>query len=100
MTLLADMRDRLAAALQIELRNRKLPAGSDIAYAVADRALEGVQFAALVGYVSGAEGYVPGLEEAGGEEGVPPEDLPDRQAAYMERRERLSADPIFSSLIP
>lgn len=99
MTVVTDMRDRLAAALQIELRNRNLPAGSDIAYAVADRALEGTQFAGLIEYVTGAETYVPGLEEATGEEGVPPEDLATRRAAFEERRAMLAADPILSAVL-
>lgn len=55
MTVVTNMRDRLAAALQIELRNRNLPAGSDIAYAVADRALEGTQFETLTTYVGAVE---------------------------------------------
>lgn len=93
-----NMRDRLAAALQIELRNRGLAAGADIAYAVADRALEGTQFEALVSYVAGAEGYTSGLE--GAVDGSPPGDLPDRQLSYAEGRSRLAQDDILSSLVP
>lgn len=79
-----NMRDRLAAALQTELRNRNLPAGADIAYAVADRALEGTQFETLTGYVSAVE--------AGGT-------LEEIQTRLTDTRDRLSGDPLMSELV-
>jgi hypothetical protein len=55
MSAVLSMRDRLAAALQIELRNRGLPAGADIVFAVADRTLEATQFEALTESVGAVE---------------------------------------------
>lgn len=79
-----NMRDRLASALMTELRNRGLPAGADIAYAVADRALEGTQFATLTGYVAAVE--------AGGT-------LEEIQTRLTDTRDRLSDDPLMSELV-
>ncbi|MBX9708149.1 MAG: hypothetical protein K2X61_09480 [Caulobacteraceae bacterium] len=77
MTVVLDMRDRIAAAAQQELRDRGLPSGADIAFAIADRALTGTQFEALTAYV--------GAVEAGA----------DPTAA----RDLLSGDPVLNELI-
>lgn len=55
MSIVLSMRDRLAAALQIELLNRGLPSGADIVFAVADRTLEATRFQDLTAYVAAVE---------------------------------------------
>lgn len=55
MTVVLAMRDRIAAAAQLELSARRLPSGADITFAIADRALEGTQYEALTGYVAAVE---------------------------------------------
>ena len=80
MSALLNMRDRIAAAAQVELRNRGLASGADIAFAIADRALEGTQFETLIGYV--------GAVEEGGT-------LDEINTRLTGVRERLGDDPIF-----
>lgn len=84
MTVVLDMRDRIAAAAQVELRNRGLAAGADIAYAIADRALDGTSFANLTAYVDAVE--------QGGT-------LAEINARIAGSRGELRRDPIFSELV-
>lgn len=49
------MRDRIAAAAMQILRERGLPSGADIAYAISDRALTDTNFEALVNYTAAVE---------------------------------------------
>lgn len=78
MTVALDMRDRIAAAAQVELQTRGLPAGAELIFAIADRALADTQFEALTAYV--------GAVESGG----------DPSAAL----DVLTNDPILQTLIP
>ena len=55
MTVVLDMRDRIAAAAMQELRDRGLASGAEIAFAIADRALTGTAFEALVNYTAAVE---------------------------------------------
>lgn len=55
MTVVLEMRDRIAAAAMQVLRERSLPSGADIAYVIADRALAGTNFEALVNYTAAVE---------------------------------------------
>ena len=84
MNAVLNMRDRIAAAAQIELRNRGLASGADIAFAIADRALEGTQFETLVGYVDAVE------------QGGTLEEINER---LTNARDRLGADPIFQDQV-
>jgi hypothetical protein len=77
-TVALDMRDRIAAAAQVELQTRGLPAGAEIIFAIADRAMENTQFEALTTYV--------GAVESGG----------DPSAAL----DVIASDPILQTLIP
>ena len=94
MTAVLDMRDRLAAALQVELRNRGLGSGADIAFAVADKALEGVQFEQLVEMLAGADGVAAAYGDI-----TPPPDIDDRLTRWQSARTQLEADPIYSQVL-
>lgn len=78
MSVTLNMRDRIAAAAQVELRTRGLASGADVAFAIADRALEGTRFAALTSYIAAVETAAP----------------------ENPARDIIAADPVLLTLLP
>lgn len=97
MTVLTDLRGRLAAALRLQLGHIGVTASADVVARLAARALADAQVPALLEYVAAAEGAVAGLETVA-DGGEAPEELPDLRAGLEARRAALETDPILGTL--
>lgn len=98
MTVLTDLRGRLASALRLQLGHAGFTASADVVARLAGRALDDAQVPALLEYVAAAEGAVTGLAVVA-DGGEAPEDLAELRAGLAARRADLAGDPIIGALL-
>lgn len=97
MTVLTDLRGRLASALRLQLGHVGVTASADLVSRLAGRALADAQVPALLDYVAAAEGAVGGLSVVA-DGGEAPADLADLRAGLEARKAALETDPIIGTL--
>lgn len=98
MTLPVGLRERLAAAIQLQLRHKGLGGSVPEATAMADRALRDANVEALLAHAAAADAACVAFETVA-DGGAAPGDLEALRGAWLAARDPLAADPFYSGAV-